>query len=223
MLKFYYKKLSLYSRPVWIALLEKKLPFKPIELALNGDHWQPEFLAINPFGRVPVLVDDEFTVFESLSILNYLELQYPTPSLLPTNTRALTVVQMIEMLALHELIPAMLTIIRAANNEKAIAQAHRQITAMLNFLEQHLARSLYITGNKISLAEIVAGSLIIWLPHLNISLSQYSKVELWSNRLMERPAWQATQPKPEIIPDWLKRIQKLPKVRARQWKYRVRP
>jgi glutathione S-transferase len=54
MLKFYYKRLSLYSRPVWIALLEKQLPFEPVELNLNGDQWQPEFLAINPFGRIPV-------------------------------------------------------------------------------------------------------------------------------------------------------------------------
>ena len=72
MLKLYHKKLSLYSRPVWIALLEKQLSFQSVELALDGDQWQPEFLAINPFGRVPVLVDNDFAVFESLIILDYL-------------------------------------------------------------------------------------------------------------------------------------------------------
>ena len=112
----------------------------------------------------------------------------------------------------------MLTLIRATDNRNAIAQANQKIAAMLSFLEKHLDNGLYITGNQISLAEIVAGSLIIWLPHLNISLSKYSKVELWSSHLMQRPAWQATQPEPEIIRDWLKRIQKLPKVRERQWK-----
>ncbi|WP_319422109.1 glutathione S-transferase family protein [Pleurocapsa sp. FMAR1] len=95
MLKFYYKTLSLYSRPVWIALLEKKLPFELIELNLNGDQLQPEFLAINPFGRVPVLVDNDFVIFESLSILDYLELQYPSPCFLPTDIKTLTVVRMI--------------------------------------------------------------------------------------------------------------------------------
>jgi glutathione S-transferase len=65
MLKFYYKRLSLYSRPVWIALLEKQLPFEPVELNLNGDQWQPEFLAINPFGRIPVLIDDGFAIIYS--------------------------------------------------------------------------------------------------------------------------------------------------------------
>ena len=218
MLKFYYQRLSLYSRPVWIALLEKQLSFESIELALDGDQWQPEFLAINPFGRVPVLVDNEFTIFESLAILDYLELQYPTPAFLPTEIKTLTVVRMIETLILHELIPAMLTLIRVTDNQNAIAQANQKIAAMLSFLEKHLDNGLYITGNQISLAEIVAGSLILWLPYLNISLSKYSKVESWSNHLMQRPAWQATQPKPKIIRDWLKRIQKLPKVRERQWK-----
>ena len=218
MLKFYYKTLSLYSRPVWITLLEKKLSFEPIELALNGDHWQPEFLAINPFGRVPALIDDEFTVFESLSILDYLELQYPTPSLLPTDTKTLTVVRMVEMLTLHELIPAMLTIIRVADNENAIAQAHQQITAMLGFLEKQLNNKLYIAGERLSFAEIVAGSLILWLPHIDITLSNYPKVELWSARLQQRPAWQATQPNPKIVPNWLRHIRKLPQVRQRQWR-----
>ncbi|MGL6339777.1 MAG: glutathione S-transferase family protein [Waterburya sp.] len=217
MLKFYYKKLSLYSRPVWIALLEKQLAFESIELKLNGDQWQPEFLAINPFGRIPVLIDDDFAIFECLSILDYLELQYPTPALLPTESKILTIVRMSEMLALNELIPAMLTLIRVTDSQNAIQRANQQITAMLSFLEKHLTGKTYIAGEQFSLAEIVAGSIIIWLPYLNIPLSNYPNVEFWSNQLMQRPSWQATQPDPKVIQNWLKRIQKLPKVRARQW------
>ncbi|WP_319422106.1 glutathione S-transferase family protein [Pleurocapsa sp. FMAR1] len=72
---------------------------------------------------------------------------------------------------------------------------------MLNFLEKLLSNNLYVAGDEISLAEIVAGSLIIWLPYLNVTLSSYPKVELWSNQLMQRPTWQATQPNPRIIQD----------------------
>jgi hypothetical protein len=59
------------------------------------------------------------------------------------------------------------------------------------------------------------------LPYLNISLSKYPQVELWSNKLMQRQAWQATQPDLIVIQNWLKRIQKLPKVRARQWQQQI--
>ena len=218
MLKFYYKTLSLYSRPVWIALLEKQLSFQAIELALDGDQWQPEFLAINPFGRVPVLVDNNFAVFESLTILDYLELQYPTPALLPTDIETLTIVRMVETIALHELIPAMLAFIRVTDNENTIERANQQIISTLNFLEKRLNNSLCIAGDRISLAEVVAGSIILWLPSIDIDLSDYPKVESWSNRLMQRPTWQATQPDPNITQDWLKRIQKLPKVRQRHWR-----
>lgn len=220
MLKFYYKSLSLYSRPVWIALLEKQLTFKTIDLALNGDQWQPEFLAVNPFGRVPVLVDDKFTIFESLAILDYLELQYPNPKLLPADTKTLTIVRMTQMLAIHELIPAMLTIIRVSDSESVIQRANQQIIAMLDFLEKRLLENYYIAGDRITLADIVAGSLILWLPYLEITLFDYPKVERWSNQLMQRPAWQSTQPKPEVIQNWLKRIKTLPKVRQRQWQQR---
>ena len=219
MLKFYYKKLSLYSRPVWIALLEKQLVFEPIDLSLDGDQWQSEFLAINPFGRVPVLLDDDFSIFESLAILDYLELQYPTSTLVPTDIKKATIVRMTQTLTIHELIPAMLTILRASDsNRGATERAERQIMAMLCFLEQRLTNNLYIAGNRITYAEIIAGSVILWLPYINIDLSNYPQVELWSKTLMQRPAWQVTQPDAANIQDWLKRMKILPKVRERQWK-----
>ena len=125
---------------------------------------------------------------------------------------------MTEMLAIHELIPAMLTILRADDGSYLIQRANLQIMAMLSFLEQHLAHNLYIGGDRITYAEIVAGSIILWLPRINIDLSNYPQVESWSDRLMKRPAWQETQPNPQVIQNWLKRIKVLPKVRQRQWK-----
>jgi glutathione S-transferase len=66
-----------------VALPEKGLDFQLIPLKLNGDQLTPEFLSLNPFHHIPVLVDGDFSLFESLAILDYLEAQYPDPSLLP--------------------------------------------------------------------------------------------------------------------------------------------
>lgn len=74
MLKFYYAPLSVNSRRVWIALLEKQIPFEPIRLDLDGDQFSPEFTTINPLQRVPVVIDDGLRLVESLAILNYLEM-----------------------------------------------------------------------------------------------------------------------------------------------------
>ncbi len=58
MLQFYYAPLSVNARRIWIALLEKHIPFEPILLNLDGDQFSAEFTAINPLQRVPVVVDD---------------------------------------------------------------------------------------------------------------------------------------------------------------------
>jgi glutathione S-transferase len=62
----------------------------------------------NPFQHVPVLVDDGFTLVESLAILDYLQAKHPTPQLLPINARDLATVRMVEMVTVNELIPATL-------------------------------------------------------------------------------------------------------------------
>ena len=59
-LKLYHNPLSTNSRRVWIALLEKEVPFELVGLKLNGDQFQDNFLAISPFHHVPVLADGIF-------------------------------------------------------------------------------------------------------------------------------------------------------------------
>jgi glutathione S-transferase len=74
---------SHYSSKVKIVLLEKGLAFEAPELAL-GYQKSAEFLALNPLGKVPFLQDGDFGIGESEVIAEYLEDQYPQPSLLPS-------------------------------------------------------------------------------------------------------------------------------------------
>ena len=77
MLTFYYHPLSPVARRVWLALLEKQIPFHPVLVDLRGEQNQPEFLALNPFHHVPVIVENDLRLIESLAILDYLEKRYP--------------------------------------------------------------------------------------------------------------------------------------------------
>lgn len=72
MLKFYYNPISVNARRVWVALLEKQIPFEPILVNLDGDQFHDDFTAINPLQRIPAIVDDKLRVVESLAILDYL-------------------------------------------------------------------------------------------------------------------------------------------------------
>lgn len=69
---------------VWLALEHKAVPYVLHEVSLStSDQKKPEFLAINPRGKVPAIVDDEVTLYESSAIAEYIEERWPEPTLLP--------------------------------------------------------------------------------------------------------------------------------------------
>lgn len=81
---FYYGSGSPFGWKVWLALEHKQLPYELKQLSMSGgDLRQPEYLAINPRGKVPALVDDGVTLWESAAILEYIEDRYPEHPLLP--------------------------------------------------------------------------------------------------------------------------------------------
>ena len=125
MLKFYYSRLSINARRVWVTLLEKNLEFEPILLKLNGDQFAPDFLKINPFHHIPVLIDDDFSLFESLAILDYLEAKYPEPSFMPSLAEELAKVRMIELVTVNEL-PSASIVLMKEMLEVAVAETKIQ-------------------------------------------------------------------------------------------------
>lgn len=215
MLKLYHNPISMNSRRVWMVLLEKKLEFDLVEMQLDGDQLHPEFLAMNPLHHIPVLVDDGFNVVESLAILDYLEAKYPQPPLLPTDAKNLAIVRMVEMVTVNELMPAMNPLIfqmmgfAGGEDTHKLEQAKQKVTIVLQFLENLLGDRPYFGSDQLTLGDIVAASAIPWLPNLGFPLMDYQKLSAWTERLMTRPSWQATQPTPEMIAAFKSRMQAL--------------
>ncbi len=83
--------LSPFSAKVRIALAEKGLRYETREIPWSRKNlWgpkPPEFLAVSPYGKVPVLIDGSVTVFDSTVICEYLEDRYPKPALFPAERR----------------------------------------------------------------------------------------------------------------------------------------
>jgi glutathione S-transferase len=84
MIKLYDFKSSPNCQRVKVVLAEKNLPYDivPIDLT-KKEQKTPEYLKMNPYGKVPVLTDDSTVLYESLIINEYLEEKYPNPALLP--------------------------------------------------------------------------------------------------------------------------------------------
>ncbi len=204
MLKLYHNPLSTNSRRVWIALLEKDIPFELVPLKLNGDRFQPDFLAISPFHHVPVLADSDFHIIETLAILDYLETQYPAPALLPEDVKARAIVRMVEMVTVNELTPAMSPFVRQTfggeGDPQQLEKSQQQVATVLRFFEDLLVdRTFFGKGDRITLADIVAGVSVPWLPSLGVSLDEYPNLNAWSERLNSRDSWQKTQASPELV------------------------
>ncbi len=213
MLKLYHNPISANSRRVWIALLEKEIPFEQIVVKLDGDQLTPEFLEISPFHHIPVLVDDDFALVESLAILDYLEAKYSQPTLLPTETKALATVRMVEMVTVNELSPTLTRLTSEmmgfTKEPEKLEQAKQKAQTVLNFFEGLLGERPYFSSDRLTRADIVAGTMIPWLPSLGVPLDDYLKLSAWSERLMQRETWQKTQPSPEAIEAFIPQMETL--------------
>ncbi|MEB3343413.1 glutathione S-transferase family protein [Okeania sp.] len=195
MITLYHTPVSPNSRRVWITLLEKGLEFELVEVKLNGGQFKPEFLAINPFHHIPALVDDGFNVVESLAILDYLEAKYPTPNMLPKEVEELTIVRMVQMVSVNELLPAINPLISRildmpGEDTEKVAKAEAKISTVLTFFEKLLGDRPYFGSDNITLADVVAGTIIPLISRGGISLDEYPKVSAWCKNLMTRSSWQ---------------------------------
>ena len=202
MLTFYYHPLSPISRRVWLALLEKETPFNSVVVDLpNKEHLQPEFLALNPFHHVPVIQDGEFRLMESLAILDYLELKYPQPALMPSSPEAIATMKMLQLVVVNELMPKISQVIMMAERpltEKLAKQLHQIMT----FLESYVAQQTYFGGAVINLADIVVGATIPLFQRLGFSLAPYGNLSHWCQTITARPAWQMSSPSDSELEAW---------------------
>jgi glutathione S-transferase len=207
MLKFYYHPLSPIARRVWFMLLEKQIPFQPVVVDVaTRQQFQPDFLAISPFHHVPAIVDDDVRVIESIAILDYLEMRYPSPALVSTDLVALTKMRMVQMVVVNELMPNFLSVINAAE-QPISADGQQRLATVWQFLEEELQDHHYWGGDRLNLADIVAGVTVPLFHRLGVSLADYPRLDAWRQRIASRPAWQAIEPDDESLQRWQRWIQ----------------
>ncbi len=216
MLTFYYHPLSPIARRVWIALLEKQIPFAPVMVNLTGEQLKPEFLALNPFHHVPVVVDGDLRVLESLAILDYLEAHYPTPSLLPQAAVAIARMRMVQMVTINELMPQLPVLVMATENSTPNLAALQQVTAVLDFFTEQLGDATYFGGETLSLADITAGAALPLIHRLGVGFESHRAIATWYEHIMARTSWAQTEPDDDAFHIWKRWILLMIKRRQRQ-------
>jgi len=222
MLTFYYHPLSPVARRVWLALLEKQIPFHPVFVDLRGEQNQPEFLALNPFHHVPVIVEndqrssagsrlqvgstDDLRLIESLAILDYLEKRYPEITLSPHSASEFAKMRMVQMVTTNELMPK-LPLVANAEVQPLTTEQETDLNTGLGFLEAQLAENNYFGGDTLNLADIVVGATVPLLFRLGVAANSYPRLQAWQEKLSTREAWQQTEPNAEDFAQWKRYIQ----------------
>ncbi|MGD1951316.1 MAG: glutathione S-transferase family protein [Leptolyngbyaceae cyanobacterium] len=208
MLTFYYHPLSPISRRVWLALLEKEIPFEPTIVDLSSrQQFQPDFLALNPFHHVPIIVEDGFRVIESIAILDYIERQYPHPSLMSAENQEQTTMRMTQMVTVNELVPKLPKLINASEFPLT-NDVSTQLSTALTFLNDGLSNRVYFGGEHLNLADIVVGSTVPLFCRLGLDISAYPSLHNWCSEITDRPAWQITEPSDADFDAWKSLLQR---------------
>lgn len=197
-LVFYYATFSTATTAHW-ALEELGVPYEKVKLDLQkGDTSKPEFLALNPNGKVPLIVHEGTPIFESAAIMAYLgetfgveKGLFPAPG--PRRGEALqwivwTNVSLAEALArfqrnTSDRVP------KEQHNAKAAEVAKADVEKLLGILDGALQGKTFLVGDSFSLVDVHVSSFVGYLGMCGFDPTKWSAIGAWLKTCTSRPAY----------------------------------
>jgi len=197
MITLYTAPLSGNGRKVHMLLEEVGATYQLSKLDLmKGEQKNPDYLKLNPNGKVPTLVDDNFVLWESNAILLYLAEKFPAAKLLPTDEHNRA--RMFQWLLFEQTTfrPPLSFLFRhtrftppGQQDQKAIEQSWSEVRANMAILQTALAGRDYIS-RTFSVADIAVLPYVYLAKDLGADFSAWPGVEAYWQRLSARPSWQ---------------------------------
>ena len=198
---------SPYSWRVQLALEHKRLPYESEVLHFDKqEHQSPHMLKLNPRGRVPVLKDGDYVVFESVAILYYLEVKYPDCPIFGSSPEEAGVIMRVicEFQAYAE--PSLSKIVQAifadsvAADLELLADAMHVVAREARTIEGRLSKEDWIVGSAVSATDMV---IFPWIQLLRRALRRDAARELGARFLPMEKNYPA-------LARWIQRVEALP-------------
>lgn len=191
-MKLYVHPLSGHSHRarLFLSLIGVSADIVEVDLA-QAAHKTPEFLALNPFGQVPVLDDDGVIVADSIAILVYLAKKYAEKSWLPEDAAGAAAVQRWLSVAAGQIAygpcaARLVTVFGAKfDADEVIARAH----AILTLIDAELASRQWIAADHPTIADVALYSYIARAPEGNVDRFRYHNVTAWLARIETLPGF----------------------------------
>ncbi len=199
-MKLHTHPLSQHCRRVMMLCAESDLEIDTqlVDL-LSGEHKSDEFLAMSPFGQLPVLEDGDYVLAESHAIMKYLISDQDDPALYPKDPKARANIDMwmdwthsklnppIQTITIH-------TLVLGDNGDKElVAKSQDEAVGVLDILEKGIQRREGI-GGQLSMADLCIASTLAQYEMSGGSLSAYPHTSAWFDGIKGRASFQNTAP-----------------------------
>lgn len=201
---------SLAAFRVRAALNLKSVDYQEISVNLaSGEQFEAAFDLLNPQHAVPLLRHDEFEISQSLAILEYIEDQWPTPALLPSNVQDKALVRALALVAIADTHPLIVPRVRgflnsnwALNEDEQAKWAQHWFAVGNEVIEKILAKGgrakIYAFGDEITIADIALVSHVIGAILFKVDMSKTPILQSVYSKCMLNAAFANAHPLKQI-------------------------
>lgn len=198
---------SVYVRIVRMTLLEKGVPWRHVEIDPFAETISADYLALNPFGRVPTLVDGDFVLYETAAISRYIDEAFSGPALQPTiaadRARMTQFIAIADSYGYWPLVRQVFSqrVFRPATgvapDEAAITEGLEKSAKVLAAWESLTARSGFLVGRDLTLADLHLAPMIAYFtaaPEGAAMLVKFPRLSAWWGTMSVRGSLARTDP-----------------------------
>jgi glutathione S-transferase len=208
-MKLYHHPMSSNGRRAVITVkllgLDSQVELHSVDLT-KGAHREPDFVAMNPNAKVPVLVDGEFKLWESQVIMMYLCDKFPKVghSLYPIDLQSRANIHRwlfwssthwmpyIGTLNMENMLKPMLG--WGPTDDTIVAKANTDMAPYIHTLDQHLAAHMWVNGNTMSLADVAIATPLMSQMPARLPTSGAVHIQRWFGEFKKLAAWKQTEP-----------------------------
>lgn len=186
-----------YKIRLFLSVLEIDYETLPVD-AKAGKLQSPEFLALNPNGLVPVLIDGDVTIYDSAAILTYLALNHGGESWLPLDplglgrvVRWLTFEQAEGRYGLARARAQVLKLVTPLAESGSLPESLALANSALGTFERQLSDTAWLAGDDPTIADIACYPYTALVPDAGISLEPYGAIGRWMGAVERLPGYVA--------------------------------
>jgi glutathione S-transferase len=200
-MRLYYHPLSSNSRRVMMTAIHLNVRLERVVVdLLRGEHKTPEYLQLNPNGKVPFLDDEGFHLWESHAIMQYFADKSPGQAVYPEDIRARADVNRWLFWSAYHFTPAVGFISRERVSKRMVGgsggpdpieieRGEALLTAAARVLDAHLAGKQWITQGKLTLADLAIASPLMHTAAAQLPVLEYENMQAWFARVQALDAW----------------------------------